>query len=100
MSAFDVTISIIRIGSVAVLAYTFAFWSWVAIKKYRSKPVSTAVSFRYGDDFQGNIEFPVVSFCHLINPNDHYGVVVKRYRIIAFASLINLQFMSFLKKMC
>lgn len=50
------------LGTVA-LALTFTFWGHQAIVKFISKPISTKVYFRNGDDGLGNIQFPAVSVC-------------------------------------
>ena len=41
----------------------FAYWSMLAIHKYKSKPITSSVSYTYGDDGNGLIEFPTVTIC-------------------------------------
>lgn len=50
------------LGTVA-LALTFTFWGHQAIVKFISKPISTKVYFRNGDDGFGNIQFPALTIC-------------------------------------
>ncbi len=58
------TIISVKLSAILALSAIFVYWSVLAIEKYSSKPVSTSVSFRFGDDNHGNIRFPVVTFCH------------------------------------
>ena len=54
---FDQLISLL--GLVTVSSY----WAEAAICKYLSKPVSSTVSVKYGDDGKGNIRFPTITIC-------------------------------------
>ena len=52
------------ISAVALLCL-FMYWGYVAICKYIEQPISTQISYRFGDEDDGLIEFPAVTFCPL-----------------------------------
>ena len=41
----------------------FQNFGFQAVQKYFSKPVSTTIAYRFGDDGNGNIRFPAVTIC-------------------------------------
>ena len=47
------------------LLILFLYWSHKAIRKYMDEPISTQISYRFGDEDDGLIEFPAVSICPL-----------------------------------
>ena len=59
----DVFISSIKAVSVLALTTIFMYWSISAIKKYISVPISSTVTYKFGDDGYGNINFPVITIC-------------------------------------
>ena len=48
-------IGFLKIAAVIVLLAIFSFWSLKAIQKYFSRPISSSVSYTFGDDGRGNI---------------------------------------------
>lgn len=48
---------------VAILTAIFIYWSSYCISKFISPPILSSVSFTFGDDDRGNIEFPTLSIC-------------------------------------
>ena len=48
-------IGLLKIAAIIVLLAIFGFWSLKAIQKYFSKPISSSVSYTFGDDGRGNI---------------------------------------------
>ena len=56
MQAFRV---LVQLGLTAATAY----WIWQAWVKFAGVPVSSKLSYRYGDDGDGNIAFPPVAVC-------------------------------------
>lgn len=59
----DVFISLIKAISVLALTTIFMYWSILAIKKYISVPISSTVTYKFGDDGYGNIVFPAITIC-------------------------------------
>ena len=55
----------IKIFSVCILISLFSYWSINAWVKYSSEPIVTHTEFRFGDDNEGNLSMPVLSFCKL-----------------------------------
>ena len=53
----------IRIFSACILLALFSYWSISAFLKYLDEPIATQTEFRFGDDNQGNLLMPVISFC-------------------------------------
>ena len=51
--------------SAFALLCLFLYWSYYAIDKFLDEPISTQISYRFGDDDKGLIEFPAVSICPL-----------------------------------
>lgn len=49
--------------AIVVLMSIFGYWSSHAFIKYSRKPVSTTISFNYGDSNDGNIAFPAITIC-------------------------------------
>ena len=41
----------------------FGYWSILAIEKFKSGPVTSTVSYTFGDDGHGNYAFPAVTIC-------------------------------------
>ena len=58
-----------------VLLFIFTFWGFEAVQKFMSKPISSNVAFKFGDDNKGNFTLPAVTICI-----DNYKDFV-RYRI-------------------
>ena len=52
-----------KILSLMTLTSIFLYWSATAILKFKSSPTSSTVSYRFGDDGHGNIDFPAISVC-------------------------------------
>ena len=48
-------IGFLKIAAIIVLLAIFGYWSLKAIQKYFSGPISSSVSYTFGDDGQGNI---------------------------------------------
>ena len=50
---------------ISILAFIliFLYWSIIAIIHYNSGPISSSVSYRFGDDGHGNYEFPAITIC-------------------------------------
>ena len=55
----------IKIFSAFILISLFCYWSINAWLKYSSEPIVTHTEFRFGDDNEGNLSMPVISFCKL-----------------------------------
>ena len=53
----------IRIFSACILLTLFSYWTISAFLKYLDEPIATQTEFRFGDDNQGNLLMPVISFC-------------------------------------
>ena len=49
--------------SILALILIFLYWSIIAIIHYESGPISSSVSYRFGDDGHGNYEFPAITIC-------------------------------------
>ena len=62
-NTFDSLILAFKIFSLLTLTTIFLYWSATAIVKFKSWPTSSKVSYRYGDDGHGNIDFPAISIC-------------------------------------
>ena len=45
----------LRCLSAIVFLSIFGYWSFLAVEKYLSKPISTSVSYTFGDDGIGHI---------------------------------------------
>ena len=56
-------ISIIKSTGLVAFATIFIYWSIAAILKFASVPITSTVSYRFGDDGNGNIQFPTISIC-------------------------------------
>ena len=60
---FDSFIRILRLLGTLCFCAVFLYWSINAINKYIDGPISSTVSYQFGDDGNGNIEFPAISIC-------------------------------------
>ena len=60
---FDGFIRILRLLGTLCFCAVFLYWSINAINKYIDGPISSTVSYQFGDDGNGNIEFPAISIC-------------------------------------
>ena len=56
-------VSIIKGTGLVAFATIFIYWSVAAILKFASVPITSTVSYRFGDDGNGNIQFPTISIC-------------------------------------
>ena len=45
----------LRYLSVIVFLTIFGYWSFLAVEKYLAKPISSSVSYTFGDDGMGHI---------------------------------------------
>ena len=50
------------VGTIVCMA-TFLLWSKKATEKLISKPIGSSISYKDGDDGNGMIKFPIVTFC-------------------------------------
>ena len=55
----------IKIFSAFILISLCCYWSVNAWLKYSDEPIVTHTEFRFGDDNEGNLSMPVISFCKL-----------------------------------
>ena len=60
---FDSFIRILRLLGTVGFCAVFMYWSINAISKYIDGPISSTVSYRFGDDGYGNIDFPAITIC-------------------------------------
>ena len=60
---FDILILIFKLLSLLTFTTIFLYWSIAAIIKFESKPTTSAISYTFGDDGQGNYEFPAITIC-------------------------------------
>ena len=63
MEIHNVLNHILKSLSVVGLYTVFMYWSINAISKYIDRPISSKVTYMYGDDGQGNIDFPAITIC-------------------------------------
>ena len=49
--------------SILAFIIIFLYWSMTAIIHFESGPISSSVSYRFGDDGHGNYEFPAITIC-------------------------------------
>ena len=51
--------------ALSVMGFTtiFMYWSIAAVTKYMSVPITSTVSYKFGDDGHGSIVFPTVTIC-------------------------------------
>ena len=63
MEIHNVLNHILKSLSVLGLYTVFMYWSINAISKYIDRPISSKVTYMYGDDGQGNIDFPAITIC-------------------------------------
>ena len=60
---FDNFIIILRLLGTFGFCAVFMYWSINAISKYIDGPISSTVSYQFGDDGHGNIDFPAITIC-------------------------------------
>ena len=60
---FDNFIRILRLFGTLAFCTVFMYWSTNAISKYIDRPISSTVSYQFGDDGHGNIDFPAITIC-------------------------------------
>ena len=60
---FDIFIRILKLLCMLSFCAVFMYWSINAISKYINGPISSTVSYKFGDDGHGNIDFPAISIC-------------------------------------
>ena len=60
---FESLIHGIKFLSVFAFITIFLCWSIIALIEYNSGPISSSVSYRFGDDGHGNYEFPAITIC-------------------------------------
>ena len=63
MEIHNVFNHILKSLSVLGLYTVFMYWSINAISKYIDRPISSKVTYMYGDDGKGNIDFPAITIC-------------------------------------
>ena len=61
--SFDKLILVLKSFSTLGFCAIFMYWSTTAILKYLGKPISSTVSYKFGDDGHGNIDFPTITIC-------------------------------------
>ena len=56
---------ILGLKFLCILAFIiiFLYWSITAVILFKSGPISSSVSYRFGDDGHGNYEFPAITIC-------------------------------------
>ena len=54
----------IRYGVVVVLLVFFTWWSTKSIQRYYSQPLTTDISYTFGDGIENGIQFPIITFCN------------------------------------
>ena len=59
----EIFIQILKLLSTLGFCAVFMYWSFNAISKYIDGPISSTVSYRFGDDGYGNIDFPAITIC-------------------------------------
>ena len=60
---FDTFMRILRLLGTLGFCSVFMYWSFTAISKYTEGPISSTVSYQYGDDRHGYIDFPAITIC-------------------------------------
>ena len=61
--AIDGFILTLKILSVVIFTIIFLYWSINATIKLKSKPTVSTVAYKFGDDGQGNFQFPAITIC-------------------------------------
>ena len=56
-------ISAFKLISLLGCIIVFLYWSITATTKYISGPITSTVTYKFGDDGQGNIKFPAITIC-------------------------------------
>ena len=54
---------LLKVLSMLTFTTICLYWSITAIIKFRSKPTTSNVLYKFGDDGQGNFDFPAVTIC-------------------------------------
>ena len=70
---------IVRLRNLIVFALIsiFIWWAGHAVLRYWSQPLSTDISYNFGDD-DSKIQFPIITFCRSLNfPGEH--PIMKKY---------------------
>ena len=62
-SGFDSLIIGFKFLSVLAFVIIFLHWSITSILFFESGPISSSVTYRFGDDGHGNYEFPAITIC-------------------------------------
>ena len=57
---FEILVGILRLLATLGFCAVFMYWSINAISKYIDEPISSTVSYQFGDDGHGNIDFPAI----------------------------------------
>ena len=75
---FDHLIQCLKLCGKLAFGTIFMYWSIAAISKYISGPITSTVSYKFGDDGYGNISFPTVTICLdfwwvLLSPNGMFN---------------------------
>ena len=63
MTLVEIFTKILKWSGGMSLIVIFLYWSIEAIFKFSSMPITSTVSYRFGDDGNGKIEFPTISIC-------------------------------------
>ena len=61
--AIDGFILTLKILSVVIFTIIFLYWSINATIKLKSQPTVSTVAYKFGDDGQGNFQFPAITIC-------------------------------------
>ena len=63
MHIIHISTLVFRFLSLLTFTSIFIYWSITAIIKYKSGKTVSSVSYRFGDDGHGNINFPAITIC-------------------------------------
>ena len=63
MHIIHISTLVFRFLSLLSFTSIFIYWSITAIIKYKSGEKVSSVSYRFGDDGHGNINFPAITIC-------------------------------------
>ena len=71
---YDVFMKSLKILSLCTFTTIFLYWSIKAIIKFNWGPTTSSVSVKFGDDGQGNYDFPATTICLDTNTFNQYAM--------------------------
>ena len=91
MHIIHISTLVFRFLSLLTFTSIFIYWSITAIIKYKSGKTVSSVSYRFGDDGHGNINFPAITIC--LGAQSFTSLKIDLHqdinRIIAFSRYLN-----------